>query len=193
MIPWLFDIEPFEVAWKTYLGEKPRIPEPFHPHGRLKEDEYSSPSIDQGLSTQEKTIVRSTRVHFEFSEIVDSLTHQSYSTFKKRMRSDSFQAFRAFVSPFLICSPHRPWNDFGGDVGLAISPRSLHGILRYRWMVDTGTLESDFDALGGCDPWKQWEFKHFTSFERFSSYFDRYVNLAKEAIDTDRVLFIGIY
>jgi hypothetical protein len=74
-----------------------------------------------------------------------------------------------------------------------ISPSSLHAVLRYRSFVDTKKLQSDFESLGGRDPWKQWEFKHFTSFERFSRYFDRFEVIAQEAIAVNRMIYVGIF
>jgi len=194
MYVWLVEPAPFELAWKDYQSEPPRrIPEAFHPRGSLKESEYSTPTIDQERSIEDDYFFSSPSVLMEFSGIIDSLTHQSYQTYKSRSRSNHFQAFRAFVYPFLICAPHATWNEFGGETGIVISPSTLRAVLRYRSLVDTTKLESDFESLGGCEPWKQREFKHFTSFERFSRYFDRFRVIAQEAIDANRMVYVGIF
>ncbi len=193
MIPWLLEPDPFQTAMRVYLSETPRIPGPFFPSNRLKDHEFNSPTVDAGLSEENEFFFRSPRVHFEFCSVVDSLVHQAFSTRKTRSRSDNVQLFRAFVGPFLICAPHRPWNEYGGDIGTALSPQSLRGVIRYRELCDFDSLQMDFQSLGGREPWKNREFKHFVEFADFRSYSDRLTALVNEGIETHRVLLIGVY
>jgi hypothetical protein len=193
MIPWLLDPDPFETAMREYLSEKPRIPGPFFPPGRLKEHEFSSPAVDAALSDEDEYFFHSPSVHFEFCWVVDSLVHQAFLTRKAKSRSDNVQLFRAFIGPFLICAPHRPWNEYGGDIGTALSPQSLRGVNRYRALCDFDSLQTNFHSLGGREPWKNRDFKHFVEFADFRSYSDRLAALVNEGIETDRALLIGVY
>jgi hypothetical protein len=193
MIPWLLEPAPFEASMKRYLEQTSKIPEPFYPPDRLEAEDYSSPASDSGFTDEQEFFFCSPRVHFEFCKIVDSLVHRAFSTRKLIARSDNFQLFRSFVGPFLICAPHRPWNEYGGNIGTALSPQSLRGLLRYCTLCDFESLQADFDSLGGKDPWKDREFTYFVGYGEFRSYIDRFAALVNEAIDNQRTLLIGVY
>jgi hypothetical protein len=193
MIAWLLKEGPFESAVGKYLLETPTIPQPFYPPDQLEEHEFCIPDVDSEQSDEQEYFFCSPRVHFEFCTVVDSLVHQAFSTRKLKSRSDNFQLFRSFISPFLICAPYRPWNEYGGNIGTAISPRALRGVLRYRTLCDFDSLQVDFDSLGGKDPWRGRDFNHFLRYEDFRSYIDRFSALVSEATEKNLVLLIGVY
>jgi hypothetical protein len=195
LVAWLIEPEPFEAAIPRFVEANPSIPEAFYPDTYLEDSQFCCPQIDTGMTQEDEYFFTSPRVHAGFCEVLKSLTRLVCTNKKRWRRSGNFQSLRSFVAPFLFCAPYSPWNEYGLEYGAAFSPQALRALLRYREMFDSEAFQSDYSTRREVERWGEPypPESEFDDYGRFVSYVDRMAARAREAIQSERALYIAIF